>query len=269
MQTESATSLGDESGALPTVYSSKLLGGVRMAMWGLFTAVVTPVQRLMQIIKHPLMKKIPGFYLRKVTKIFGLKVVIKGAPTSHTPTLFVSNHTSYLDIIVLGGLVPGFFVAKAEISRWPLFGWLGRLQGTIYIERKKSEAGGQKNKMADVLNAGANLILFPEGTTGDGVHLLPFKSSLFGVAGENVAGLKIQPVSLNYSHIDGLVTGRHLKPLISWYGDMTMMGHMLMLLGLGQIQATVTFHEPIAVETDSNRKVLAQQAFEAVSAGIF
>ena len=96
--------------------------------------------------------------------------------------LFAANHVSYLDITVLGSLLDASFIAKTEVAGWPLFGWLARLQRSVFIDRRARSTAHQRDSIAARLAAGEALILFPEGTSGDGNRLLPFKSALFSVA---------------------------------------------------------------------------------------
>ena len=101
---------------------------------------------------------------------------------SGQPTLFLSNHVSYFDITVLGALIDGSFVAKSEVAGWPLFGMLAKLQRTVFVVRRQGQAGAQRDAVAERLTRGENLIVFPEGTSGDGTRALPFKSSLLAAA---------------------------------------------------------------------------------------
>ena len=93
------------------------------------------------------------------------------------PCLFAANHTSYMDIAVLGAILPASFVAKKEIAAWPVFGFLARLQRTVFVERKARHAKVQSDLISTRLAALDNLILFPEGTSGDGIRVLDFKSA--------------------------------------------------------------------------------------------
>ncbi len=185
--------------------------------------------------------------------------------------LFVSNHCSYSDVMVLGSVIMGSFVAKAEVARWPVFGFLAKLQDTVFVERTGIRAREQRDGMIQRLAAGDNLILFPEGTSDDGNRVLPFKSALFSVAQhplENGDTVKIQPVSIAYTQLDGMPTGRALKPYLAWYGDMELASHLWELAGLGMITVEVIFHTPVAMSAFGSRKALAAHCHETVSAGV-
>ena len=134
--------------------------------------------------------------------------------------LFASNHVSYADIAVLGSLIAGSFIAKAEVAHWPLFGWLAKLQRTVFVDRRVRSTQLQRDAMTERLAAGDALILFPEGTSGDGNRVLPFKSALFSAAErmQAIVPIAVQPVSIAYTRLDGMPLGRLLRPFIAWYG---------------------------------------------------
>src|SRR6266403_2862272 len=113
---------------------------------------------------------------RRLLRIFHAQVRATGPiPKSG---LLVSNHLSYLDIMVLCSLAPSIFVAKREVKHWPVFGWFARLGGTLFADReRRTQVGQLANAMRSVLNQGALVVLFPEGTSSDGQTVLPFKSS--------------------------------------------------------------------------------------------
>ena len=144
------------------------------------------------------------------------------------PTLFVCNHSSYLDITVLGSMILGSFVAKTEVASWPFFGMLAKLQRTIFVDRRRHSTHTQRDDLLARLTEGDNVILFPEGTSNDGNRVLPFRSALFSVAeprrhggGEGqIKDLIVQPVSIAYVRLNGLPVGHGLRPLFAWYGDM-------------------------------------------------
>ncbi len=243
---------------------------VRLALWIGWTLPLIPFQAVSVAFGLRMAERIPVFYHRAACRILGIAIERRGAISRARPTLFVCNHTSYLDITVLGALIPGSFVAKTEVAGWPGFGLLAKLQRSVFIDRRRRDAARERDAVAGRLAAGDNLILFPEGTSNDGNRVLPFKSALFAVAASPVQGrpLVVQPVSLAYSHLDGLPLGRHLRPLVAWYGDMEMAGHLWRLLGLGNLRATVIFHEPVTIEDFGSRKALAAHCEAAIASGV-
>jgi 1-acyl-sn-glycerol-3-phosphate acyltransferase len=200
----------------------------------------------------------------------GIRVQARGALASARPLLVIANHSSYLDIEVLGSLIPGSFVAKAEIAGWPFFGWLAKLQRSVFIERRSSKTRTHKDEIEKRLLERDVLILFPEGTSDDGNRLLPFRSALFSVAERRIEGapLLVQPVSLAYTRLDGMPMGRSFRPFFAWYGDMALASHLWRMLGMGVLTAEVIFHEPVTIDNFASRKALAEQCWRVVSEGV-
>ncbi|WP_246148644.1 lysophospholipid acyltransferase family protein [Skermanella pratensis] len=249
---------------------SALLGIARLAVYGVFTVLLMPVQALLVWLRSPLRHRLPRAYHSACTRILGLQVAVTGRPVLARPTLVVSNHSSYLDIIVLGSLVPGSFVAKTEVGGWPFFGLLAKLQRTVFVDRKARNAGTHRDDMRGRLEDGDILILFPEGTSSDGNRTLPFKTALFSVAALRVDGrpIKVQPVSVTAVKLDGIPLGRALRPFYAWYGDMELAGHVWQMVKLGRVTVQVEFHEPVDVEAFGSRKALADHCWRVVAAGV-
>lgn len=250
--------------------SSLLCGLVRLVAYLGLTFTLMPVQALALVLGRPLAHRLPGLYHRLCCRILGLELRQFGTMTDSRPVLFVGNHLSYLDITVLGAVIDGSFVSKAEVARWPIFGTLARLQRTVFIERRPARAGDQRQVLESRLQAGDRLILFPEGTSGDGNHVRPFKSALFAVAERQpgAAPLTIQPFSLAYSALDGIPAGREWRPLFAWYGGMAMAPHALGWLGLGRITVDIRFHDPVTIEAYPSRKALAEHCQQVVAEGL-
>ena len=171
---------------------------------------------------------------------------------------------------MLGSLIAGSFVAKAEVADWFFFGWLAKLQRTVFVERRVRRTADQRDVMARRLEAGDNLILFPEGTSDDGNRVLPFKSALLSVAERRPhdQALIVQPVSLAYTRLDGLPLGRALRPLFAWYGDMELAPHLWQLAGLGRLTVVVHFHPPVTLEDFGSRKRLSDHCQAKVAEGV-
>jgi 1-acyl-sn-glycerol-3-phosphate acyltransferase len=241
----------------------------RLAAYLVVTLALIPVQALGLLLRRRYVASFPRFYHRVCCRILGLRVRRIGRPTTARPALFAANHISYLDITVLGSLLPASFIAKQEVAGWPLFGWLAKLQRSVFIDRQVRSTRNQRDSIAERLDAGEALILFPEGTSGDGNRVLPFKSALFSVAERTEGGsLTVQPVSVAYTRLDGLPIGRLLRPLFAWYGDMAMAPHLWTVLGLGTVEIVVEFHPPTMLEERGSRKALARYCEDAVGAGL-
>jgi 1-acyl-sn-glycerol-3-phosphate acyltransferase len=234
------------------------------------TLPLLPVQAVALALKHELAKTLPLAYHRMVCRALGIRVTARGAFASARPLLVVGNHTSYLDVEVLGSLIPGSFVAKAEIAGWPFFGWLAKMQRSVFIERRSTKTREHKDEIEKRLLDGDVLILFPEGTSDDGNRMLPFRSALFSVAERRIEGepLVVQPVSLAYTRLDGMPMGRSFRPFFAWYGDMPLAPHLWRMLGMGELTAEVIFHEPVTIDRFASRKALAEHCWRVVSEGV-
>lgn len=230
------------------------------------TLPLMPVQAAAVTFGLQLARTLPRRYHRLCCRLFGIKIETRGAVSPKRPTLFVANHQSYFDISVLGAALEVSFVAKREVRGWPLFGWLARLQRTVFVERKSAAVAAERDELSRRLEEGSNLLLFAEGTSGDGTHLLPFKSALFSVAEREVHGrpLQVQPVSLSYTRLDGMPIGRQWRPFFAWYGDMDLMPHFWTALGLGRITVEIEFHPPVTIADFASRKALAAHCHRVV-----
>jgi 1-acyl-sn-glycerol-3-phosphate acyltransferase len=230
---------------------SPVRAAVRLFLYLSWTFLLIPLQALALVLRLPLYRRLPRFYHHVCCHLLGLDVQRRGAIAATRPVLFISNHTSYLDITVLGSLIDASFVAKAEIAGWPLFGLLAKLQRSVFVERRSRHARQQRDDIAKRLGDGDALVVFPEGTTDDGNHVLPFKSALFAVAEREIHGepLLVQPISIAYVRLDGMPLGREWRPYYAWYGGMDMPGHLWRVLGLGHVTVEVQFHHPIDIRS--------------------
>ena len=248
---------------------SPLRGAIRGLLFLGWTALLIPLQMLALVFHSGLSRQIPVVYHRNACRILGIRVAPRGAISAAHPTLFVCNHSSYLDIPVLASLIEGSFVSKAEVATWPLFGLLAKLQRTVFIDRRPSQTAQHRDEIAARLEANDNLFLFPEGTSTDGNHVKPFRSALFAVASREVNGqpLQVQPVSIAYTRLDGIPLGRALRPLYTWFGEMELGSHMWTMAGLGRLTVEVEFHPPVTLAQFGSRKALAAHCYDAVATG--
>lgn len=242
----------------------------RLLAYAGLTLALMPVQLLAVACRWPLRKRLPQWYHRRTCRLLGIEIERLGQPSRRHPTLYAANHVSYLDIEVLGALLRTSFVAKAEVARWPFFAWLARLQETVFVERRGRHAARHRDEMTRRLEAGDDLVLFAEGTSGDGNGVLSFKSALFSVAERRPAGnaLTVQPVSIAYTRLDGLPLGRYLRPFFAWYGDMELGSHLWHAISLGRVTVVVEFHEPVTLDQFASRKALSDYCYEVVSRGV-
>ncbi|MEE2996985.1 MAG: lysophospholipid acyltransferase family protein [Pseudomonadota bacterium] len=249
---------------------SPLRALIRISVYLALTAILLPLQAFALKFSKSLSVRLPIFYHRCCAGLLGFQIRVSGKICAEGPVLFTCNHTSYSDIAILGSLLPASFVAKAEVANWPLFGLLAKLQRTVFVDRRASKATKQRDEMIRRLEAGENLILFPEGTSSDGNAVLPFKSALFSVAQVAPYGqpLLVQPVSLAYTLLDGMPVGRALRPYFAWYGDMMLAPHFWEVAGLGHATVDVVFHPPVSIQEYGSRKALADHCQAAVARGV-
>ncbi|HUB44432.1 MAG TPA: lysophospholipid acyltransferase family protein [Acetobacteraceae bacterium] len=237
----------------------------------LWTLSAMAIQALCLLLPGRLKVAFPRSYWALFSRLMGVHVRVIGtpaAPRPGRPVVFVSNHSSWVDVPVVGGVLDGCFVAKGEVARWPLINliaWLGR---TVFVTRRRGTAARERDAMRARLRSGDNLILFPEGTSSDGSRVLPFRSSFFAVAEVNGGQAPlIQPVSVVYDRLGGLPTGRTWRPVFAWYGDMDIASHFLRLAQHSGLRVTVLLHAPLDPARYPDRKVLAQATWRIVADG--
>jgi lyso-ornithine lipid O-acyltransferase len=258
------------TGGVDGFMSKRIAAGLRAGLFLLWIALVVPIQMLMLAIGRGRYWAPPLFH-RVCAMIVGMKIVVRGRRCDDRPVLFVANHSSYLDITILGALIPGSFVAKSEVAGWPLFGFLAKLQQTVFIERRnRASAGKQADDLRSRLESGDNLILFPEGTSSDGNRTLPFKTALFAVASLKIGEkpLMVQPVSITATMLDGVPMGLIGRPFYAWYGDMDLAPHLWQAFGAGLMTVEVEFHPPVSMENFASRKALADHCWREVAGGV-
>lgn len=236
-----------------------------------WTMALLPIQALaVQLRWRQLAEAVPMLYHRGLARILRVRVRRVGSPTRERPTLFVFNHVSWLDIVVIDTLFPGCFVAKADVATWPIFGLLAKLQRTVFVERRASRSAESRDEMSVRLEQGDNLILFPEGTSSDGLGVLPFKSTFFALAEREVDGrpLQVQPVSICYSRLNGLPVGRTWATNFAWVGDQDLASHLWRFLKAGPSEVVVQFHEPVTISEFGSRKALSAHCQRVIAQGI-
>lgn len=178
-------------------------------------------------------------WARQMLAVMGVELELSGQPPAHGPVLLVANHISWLDILVMHAARHCRFVSKSEVRHWPLIGTLATGAGTLYIERaSRRDAMRVVHHMAERLAEGDILAVFPEGTTSDGVHLLPFHANLLQAAVS--AGAPVQPVALRF--VDASTRQTSLAPC--YIGDDSLLGSIWRTLTTPGIVAVVTYGEP-------------------------
>jgi len=251
-----------------------VLRRARAARRGLSVAFWTAISIIIQAV----LIGVPGrgkiafarFYWAVFCRLIGLKVRVLGVSISDRdndrPVVYVSNHSSWLDVPVLGGRLDAAFVAKTEVGTWPVISLVARLGRTEFVSRRRRQLAGERDAMRARVERGDNLILFPEGTTSDGSRVMPFRSAFFAVA-EGPQPPLMQPVSVVYDRLAGLPAGRSSRPLFAWYGDMDIASHFWRLAQNRGLRATVLLHRPIDPRDYPDRKALARAVWAVVADG--
>lgn len=237
--------------------------GLGMILW---TLVAVPLQTVLIALSGRGRVVFARVYWRTFCRLIGLDVRVLGTPArgGERRVVFVSNHSSWLDIPVLGGVLEACFIAKAEVGAWPVIRTIARLGRTEFVSRRKSRTGLENKAIRERLEAGDDLILFPEGTTSDGARVLPFRSSFFAIA-EGPEPPILQPISVVYDRLDGLPALRSTRPLFAWYGDMEIGPHFWRLGQHHGLRASVILHAPVDPLLFPDRKLLARSLWQVVA----
>ena len=198
-------------------------------------------------------------------KVLALKIDVHNlsGDLHSTRRLLVSNHQSYLDIVIIASIFPALFVAKTEVSRWPLIGWLSKLGGTIFVNREDARSGVScAYRVSRALRDGVDVQVFPEGTTGDGATVLPFNGLFFASAIRSQAS--VLPLTIRFQSVNGKPTGRESLDTLCWYGDMDFALHFWNLLSIESAEVALIINEPIKPARPLRANALAGAARERI-----
>jgi 1-acyl-sn-glycerol-3-phosphate acyltransferase len=222
------------------------------------------IERAIWGARRPLTPWIVQGISRTVFVILGMRHRVDGRPMQGSGAV-VSNHASWLDIFALNARKRVYFVSKAEVAGWPGIGFLARVTGTLFIERDRRQAQSQVARLADRLAVGDRLLFFPEGTSTDGLRVLPFKPTLFAAffTSELRQTTRVQPVTVIYRAPPG-----QPSRFYGWWGDMALVPHLARVLAAPRGgQVTVVYHPPRLVADFDHRKALAASCEQAVRDG--
>ncbi|WP_270937075.1 lysophospholipid acyltransferase family protein [Falsiroseomonas oryzae] len=228
----------------------------------LWTLLAIPVQAALLALPGRLHVGFGRFYFRTLAFLLGLRIQLVGQPAPGRSVLFVSNHSSWLDVVVLGAVLDACFVAKREVGEWPLIRVVARLGRTVFVSRTRTGTKGEAGAIRERLGQGDSLVLFPEGTTSDGGRVLPFRSAFLSVADH---ARVVQPVSVVFDRLGGLPACRRDRPLFAWYGDTDIVTHFWRLARRAKSRATVVLHAPLDPAAYPDRKTLAAACAEVVT----
>ena len=202
-------------------------------------------------------KNVRQWWLSKVVNIVGLQLeVIGDVPHGKNSALWVANHVSWLDIPVVGSTGVAF-LAKSEIRKWPMIGWLGEQSGTVYIQRGGQNASQRASaKIAESIHLEDSVLVFPEGTTTDGKDVRQFHARIFAPALDH--NLLVQPVAIRYLNSEGKI-----HPNVVW-GNESFLSNVFKILGESTIQVELNFLPILEADDFSERKHLANHAYNQI-----
>jgi lyso-ornithine lipid O-acyltransferase len=246
---------------------ARLAGFLAVCLFFLVTVVIAqPV--LLGFSRPARMRLVAGsvrLWARACLRILGLKINVQKPPGDlhSTRRLLVSNHQSYLDVIIIASVFPTLFVAKVEVGRWPLFGWLSKLGGTIFVDREDARSGVKcAYRVSRALRAGVNVQVFPEATTGDGSTVLPFHGLFFASAVRSQA--PVLPLTIKFQSVNGRPADREALDTVCWYGEMNFARHFWNLLNIESAEVSLMIDESIKTARAQRAKVLARVARERI-----
>ena len=215
-----------------------------------FTVTPTFIATLwvLETLRLPGRRAISVRYYRALCGFLRVRINVVGTPMRDHPTLILSNHVSWLDIPVISAIMPIAFVAKREVASWPVVGIAAKLLRTVFVDRARR------------LTEGDPVVLFAEGTSSDGNHVLEFRSALIGAVThlETNQQIMLQPVSIAYTRTQGIAMGRQHRPLVAWYGDIEFAPHFKRFLDRCAVDVVVTFGQPVPFDHSIDRKTVAR-----------
>ncbi|WP_245434158.1 lysophospholipid acyltransferase family protein [Pseudolabrys taiwanensis] len=211
-------------------------------------------------------------YYKVLRGLLRIRVRVVGTPVHGRAVLYVSNHVSWSDIVVIGSLAPVAFVAKREVASWPLVGITAKIQRTVFVDRtRRHQTGDAVSQIVERLKGGTSVVLFAEGTSSDGNRVLPFRSALLGSVEDAAAAhqggadaILIQPIAITYTGQQGMPMRRSQRPLVAWYGDLDFMPHIKRFVGEGVVDAVVSYGPPVPADGTLDRKAMTRKLHEDV-----
>ena len=261
--------LGEDMSAPLRPTPRPALAALRLALALAWTVAGCATQQILLVLPGRAKVVFARIFWSNFAVAIGVRVRVVGQPVSvpGRQVVFVANHSSWIDIPVLGGRLEACFVSKQDVARWPGIGTVARLGRTVFVSRRRSGTGRERDDLLARLAAGDNLLLFPEGTSSDGTRVLPFHSAFFAAVTAGNPPPLVQPVSIVYDRLGGLPVGRAGRATFAWYGGMSLAPHAWRLLQCRGVRATVWLHPALDPVDFASRKQLAQAAWTQVAEG--
>lgn len=249
---------------------SSLRAAARIAAILLASVLAMPLQWALQpLLRGRARFALPRRWHAALRRALGIHVELAGTPRNLPRTLYVGNHVSHFDIPLLGSLLDARFIAKDDMERWPGMRWVGSLQRTLFVSRRRADAVRVAAQVEAAMQAGDGLVLFAEGTTSDGTRVAPFKSTLLGLFTRGAQDWMLQPFTIDVLDVDDVpldVGGD--RDGYAFHGDMQAGAHAWRFLRSRGARVLVVFHAPVPIAPGSDRKALAAQARAVVASGL-
>ena len=269
----SRMSIDDLARPIPGNAFASLRAGLKIAAILLASAVLMPPQWLfMRFTRGRASFVLPRLWFVCLRRAMGLRLEIVGTPRDTGGTLFVGNHISHYDIVLLGSILRARFIAKDEMESWPGVRFIGALGQTVFISRRRQDTASVAAAIAAQMRPDHDLVLFAEGTTSSGEQVAPFKSSLLApFLGPQAAAQawQLQPFTLDVVSVDGhALSAGGDRDGYAFHGGMQAGPHVSRFFRMSGALVRVTFHEPIAIPPGTDRKALAVRVHDIVATGL-
>jgi 1-acyl-sn-glycerol-3-phosphate acyltransferase len=188
--------------------------------------------------------RVIAFWCRIGLRVINVDVIVNGPRPNEDNFLFISNHQSYMDILVMSSIRPASYVTSKDIQRMPLLGEIVILAGCLFVDRKsRDNLPKEIEELTEGLAHGLDVTVFPEATSTDGSSVIRFRRPLFAAA--VYSGKKICPMMIRYKTVNGKPFTAANRDLMCWYGDMTFMGHLVKMLSQNHFEVELTYFEPV------------------------
>ena len=254
----------------PIGFFHVLKGLLRLLVFLPLTVFLVIIFLIFKAILKPLNLNYPVFLIRKswsvlILRLFGLKLKVIGKQ-SYNSTIFVSNHISWTDILVIQSVLDIIFVAKSDVKKMPGLGFLAGIANTVFIDRNPQKISKDSLILKKKIEKGELICFFPEGTSTDGLRVLKFKSGFFqllfdGIYNQNTYIKKVQPLSIYYK-----VHNKNLsKDFYGWWGRMSIISHITKILCLSSGSVELKFHDSLNSEEFNDRKEIALAAENTIA----
>lgn len=243
-------------------FSLRLVGFLVIVVMFFMTNVpillVTRGERRQRIIMN-----VCQYYSKLWNFIFNVHVHKNIDGLEHGPCMIVSNHLSYLDIPVIASVAPCLFITSVEIKNTPVLGHICQAAACLFVERRnRLKINSEISEIRDALKAGLNITIFPEGTSTNGSHILPFKKSLLHASVGS--GARIVPICLNYTHVSGEVINTKSRDSVCWYGDMSFLPHFVRFLSLKRLDVEINVGGSFSADKAPDRNYIAERSRKVI-----